>query len=62
LSVDVTRTCVPAAAGRYDLVVLAVPHREYLAKGAGWLRGLLAENGTLADLNGALGRAADWRR
>ena len=46
-------------AGSYDLVVLAVPHREYLAAGAG-LRGLLAPGGLLADLKGVLGDAADW--
>ena len=46
-------------AGSYDLVVLAVPHREYLSAGAG-LRGLLAPGGLLADLKGVLGDAADW--
>ncbi len=46
---------------RYDLVVLAVPHREYLAMGAGALRALVAEDGTLADLKGELGAAADWQ-
>jgi UDP-N-acetyl-D-galactosamine dehydrogenase len=50
---------------RYDLVVLAVPHRSYLdmggANGPGWaLRKLLAKGGTLADLKGELGSAADW--
>jgi UDP-N-acetyl-D-glucosamine/UDP-N-acetyl-D-galactosamine dehydrogenase len=44
----------------YDLVVLAVPHREYLALGGVALRGLLATGGTLADLKGELGSAADW--
>lgn len=46
---------------RYDLVVLAVPHREYLAPGADALRSLVANGGTLADLKGELGAAADWR-
>jgi UDP-N-acetyl-D-galactosamine dehydrogenase len=47
-------------AGTHDLVLLAVPHREYLAMGAGQLRALVAEGGTLADLKGELGGAADW--
>ena len=48
-------------AGFHDLVLLAVPHRAYLAGGAAPLRALLAAGGTLADLKGALGDAADWR-
>lgn len=44
----------------YDLVILAVPHREYLELGAESLRKLVADGGTLADLKGALGSAADW--
>ncbi len=46
--------------GAHDLVLLAVPHREYLALGAAKLRSLVAEGGTLADLKGALGGGADW--
>ncbi len=46
--------------GAYDLVLLAVPHREYLALGAGTLRSLVANGGSLADLKGALGGGADW--
>ncbi len=46
--------------GRYDLVVLAVPHASYLEMGAERLRDLLAEGGMLADLKGALAGAADW--
>ena len=42
-----------------DLVLLAVPHREYLAMGAD-LRRLAAPGGTLADLKGELGGLADW--
>jgi UDP-N-acetyl-D-galactosamine dehydrogenase len=49
-----------AAEGRHDLVLLAVPHREYLAMGHAPIRALVAEGGTLADLKGALGGAADW--
>ncbi|MDE2404421.1 MAG: nucleotide sugar dehydrogenase [Sphingomonadales bacterium] len=45
---------------KYDLAVLAVPHREYLAMGAGALRALVKKGGTLADLKGELGAAADW--
>lgn len=45
---------------RYDMVVLAVPHREYLALGGAELRGLLKAGGMLADLKGELGQAADW--
>jgi UDP-N-acetyl-D-glucosamine/UDP-N-acetyl-D-galactosamine dehydrogenase len=44
----------------YDLVVLAVPHREYLTLGGQKLRAMLAPGGTLADLKGELGSAADW--
>ena len=46
--------------GTYDLVVLAVPHRAYLDKGADWFRTRLTPGGTLADIKGALGKAADW--
>ena len=46
--------------GTYDLVLLAVAHREYLGLGADKLRGMVAPGGTLADLKGALGNAADW--
>ncbi|WP_310535254.1 nucleotide sugar dehydrogenase [Novosphingobium sp.] len=46
--------------GAYDLVLLAVPHREYLALGASTLRSLVANGGSLADLKGALGGGADW--
>ena len=45
---------------KYDMIVLAVPHREYLAMGGESLRGLLKKGGTLADLKGELGAAADW--
>ncbi len=45
----------------YDLVLLAVPHGEYLEKGAAFFRGLLSPGGTLADLKGAWGAEADWR-
>jgi UDP-N-acetyl-D-galactosamine dehydrogenase len=47
-------------AGEHDLVILAVPHRTYLAQGADKLRALVAPGGLLADLKGALGDAADW--
>ena len=43
----------------YDTVLLAVPHREYLAMGAHALRERLNPGGTLADLKGAL-ESADW--
>ncbi len=49
-----------ALSRRYDMVVLAVPHREYLDMGAKALRKLVARGGTLADLKGELGGAADW--
>ena len=49
-----------ALQGSYDLVLLAVPHREYLALGADRLRTAVAEGGTLADLKGVLGGKADW--
>jgi UDP-N-acetyl-D-galactosamine dehydrogenase len=49
----------------YDMVVLAVAHRSYRALGGpngDWrvLRRLVAAGGTLADLKGELGAAADW--
>ncbi|WP_188640990.1 nucleotide sugar dehydrogenase [Blastomonas marina] len=44
----------------YDLVVLAVPHRDYRDMGSEALRQLLAEGGTLADLKGTLDGQADW--
>ncbi|MFN6935523.1 MAG: nucleotide sugar dehydrogenase [Tsuneonella sp.] len=44
----------------YDLVLLAVSHREYVEMGAAALRERLAPSGTLADLKGVLGGAADW--
>ncbi len=46
--------------GQHDLVLLAVPHREYLHMGADKLRAHLAPGGLLADLKGDLGSAADW--
>ena len=50
-----------ALSRRYDMVVLAVAHSEYLALGGEGLRALVADHGTLADLRGELGVAADWR-
>jgi UDP-N-acetyl-D-galactosamine dehydrogenase len=44
----------------YDVVLLAVPHRAYLERGADELRSLVKEGGILADLKGALNGAADW--
>jgi len=46
---------------RYDMVVLAVSHHEYLDLGAEALRGRLKRGGTLADLKGVLGERADWK-
>ncbi len=45
---------------RYDMVLLAVPHREYLALGPVALKALVKKGGTLADLKGELGEVADW--
>jgi UDP-N-acetyl-D-galactosamine dehydrogenase len=45
---------------RYDLVVLAVPHRAYLDMGTQALRRLVADGGILADLKGVLDGEADW--
>jgi UDP-N-acetyl-D-glucosamine/UDP-N-acetyl-D-galactosamine dehydrogenase len=39
-----------ALAGRYDLVLLAVPHEAYAALGDEQVAGLVAEDGLLADL------------
>ena len=49
-----------ALSGTYDTVVLAVPHREYLDRGADFFRDLRKDGGMLADLKGALGNSADW--
>ena len=43
----------------YDMVLLAVPHREYLAMGETQFRTCLAPGGTLADLKGVF-PGADW--
>ena len=45
---------------KYDMVVLAVPHREYLTMGGEAFRALLKKGGTLADLKGEFGGLADW--
>ncbi len=50
----------PDLSGQYDLVLLAVPHREYLALGTDKLRAHVAAGGMLADLKGELGGQADW--
>ncbi|WP_423143116.1 nucleotide sugar dehydrogenase [Parablastomonas sp. CN1-191] len=51
----------PALPGEtFDIVLLAVPHRDYLDLGAERLRQLVAPRGTLGDLKGVLGKAADW--
>ena len=50
----------PTLTGTHDLVLLAVPHAEYLAMGAEQLRTLVAPGGLLADLKGELGAGTDW--
>ena len=45
---------------KYDMIVLTVPHREFLAHGPGHFRSCLKKGGTLADLKGEFGPAADW--
>ncbi|PZU16470.1 MAG: nucleotide sugar dehydrogenase [Citromicrobium sp.] len=56
-------TLAPDALDRtYDLVLLAVPHDEYLERGASGLHALVGENGKLADLKGVLAPDhVDWR-
>lgn len=44
---------------QYDLVLLAVPHREYLERGTAGLRRCVAAGGLLADMKGTL-EDADW--
>ena len=52
---------VPDALDRqYDMIVLAVAHREYLALGGEAFRAALKTGGTLADLKGEWGKAVDW--
>ena len=43
-----------ARADEYDAVLLAVPHREFLEKGAEWIRSLMKDHGVLFDLKSAL--------
>jgi UDP-N-acetyl-D-galactosamine dehydrogenase len=43
--------------GQYDAVILAVPHREFLALGAQAIRGFGVPGGVLFDVKGALPRA-----
>lgn len=49
-----------ALSATYDIVLLAVPHREYVAMGASRLRQMVANGGLLADLKGVIGKEADW--
>jgi UDP-N-acetyl-D-galactosamine dehydrogenase len=49
-----------ALSRRYDLVVLAVPHDDFLALGEDRISQLVSDNGLLADLKGALGKRAHW--
>ena len=46
--------------GPFELILLAVPHGAYLAMGIDALRNKLTAGGTLADLKGVFGGAADW--
>ncbi|MFJ6042641.1 nucleotide sugar dehydrogenase [Brachybacterium paraconglomeratum] len=48
------RTDIKPEPGRYDAVILAVPHREFVEKGAGWVRSLAKEGGIVYDLKSAL--------
>ncbi|MEW4449559.1 nucleotide sugar dehydrogenase [Qipengyuania sp. JC766] len=48
-----------ALSGTYDMVLLAVAHREYRDMGSAAFRDALVEGGTLADLKGVL-PDADW--
>ncbi|MFV0476214.1 MAG: nucleotide sugar dehydrogenase [Parahaliea sp.] len=53
-----------AALGEAHAVVLAVPHKEYLAKGLSDIRPLLAEGGVVIDVKSVLERTEDlphWR-
>ncbi|MDL2351253.1 MAG: nucleotide sugar dehydrogenase [Pseudomonadota bacterium] len=49
-----------ALEAQHDLVLLAVPHSQYLKMGPAELRKLVAPGGLLADLKGELGGMADW--
>jgi len=42
----------PRLEGKADLLIVAVPHRQYRAMASSELEGLLSENGCLADLKG----------
>lgn len=54
-------TLDPIALDRsYDLVVLAVAHRDYLAMDQSRMQGLVKPGGTLADIKRVLGPVADW--
>lgn len=43
---------VPEVNGKYDAVVLAVNHREYVALNEDYFKGIMTEDGILADLKG----------
>ena len=49
-----------ALEAQHDLVLLAVPHSQYLKMGPAELRKLVAPGGLLADLKGELSGMADW--
>ena len=49
-----------ALEGRYDTVVLAVPHHYYLERKFEFFEALKKDGGIIADLKGALGEKADW--
>lgn len=47
---------VPTQYGSYSAVILAVPHRDFVARGADDLRRLMVENGVLFDLKAVFAR------
>lgn len=49
-----------AMAGSYDLVVIAVPHREYREMGANRIAALAAPGGYVADLKKAFAESSFW--
>ncbi|HEX8047474.1 nucleotide sugar dehydrogenase [Rhizobium sp.] len=46
--------------GKLDAIVLAVPHKSYLADGAAEILNLLGENGVVVDVKAALERDNPW--
>ena len=43
---------IPEPTGKYDAIIVAVPHREYLALGENYFQNIVSENAILIDIKG----------